>query len=166
MKKLKLETIKPGAGLFAVTEPDSNYFGKKAAGCLIYCYKTKRFLLLKRSEFVNEPRTWNIISGALEENESPLQGLEREIKEETNKKVVIYPQPYYIFKDKNFQFYNFFAIVDNEFTPKLDWENSSYMWLKLEDFTKMNLHFGVKEILKNITKIFALIKKYDNKRIN
>lgn len=139
-----------------------NYFGTRAAGLLVYCFVTKRFLLLKRSGIVNEPTTYGIISGKIEDGEDPLEGLKREIAEETNRveEIVIYPEPFYIFTDKDFKFYNYFGITNQEFTPKLDMENSGYQWLPIQDFGSVNLHFGVASILQNFSKLIAIIQKY------
>jgi len=43
------------------------YHGNKGAGVFVFCSKTKRFLLGLRSEGVDEPNTWGIFGGALDE---------------------------------------------------------------------------------------------------
>ena len=54
----------------------------KYGGVLLICKSTNRFLLLKRNEKASYPKTWSIVSGGIEEGESPLEGIKRELKEE------------------------------------------------------------------------------------
>jgi hypothetical protein len=148
-----------GEGKYALTEPGTKYWGKRGAGILIFCSKTKRFLLLKRSVYVNEPGTWNLISGSVEDKESPYIAALRELKEETKaKNIILRKTPINIFKDGSFSFYSYLGIVEEEFTPVLDWENSSYIWIKKEDFNSLNLHFGIKNLMKK-TNIDSYIKE-------
>lgn len=148
-----------GEGQFALTELGTKYWGKRGAGILVFCSKTRRFLLLKRSAYVNEPGTWNLISGSIEEKESPYLAALRELKEETKaKSIKLRKTPINIFKDGSFSFYSFLGIVEEEFTPVLNWENTSYIWIKKEDFNSLNLHFGIKNLMKK-TNIDSYIKE-------
>jgi len=132
------------------------FWGDVAGGVLFYCTKTKRFLLLHRSQYVYEPNTWGIVSGKLDDGENVEEAVKREAKEETGYEVSNLFSSY-VFKNHNFAFYNFISFVDEEFVPVLNWENQDYKWVKLEEFPD-NLHFGVKllienEDLKNIDKM-------------
>ena len=53
------------------------------AWSLIYCYRTGKFLLGKRSNFVHKPGLWNFFGGHLEPGESPRVAVLRELGEET-----------------------------------------------------------------------------------
>ena len=126
----------------------TQFWGNVAGGALIYCTTTKRFLILKRSQYVLEPNTWGIISGKMDDDETSIEkAVIREVKEETNYDIKdLYPS--YVFKKGSFTFYNYIAFVDREFNPKLNWENVDYRWVKLKDFPE-NLHFGLKLLIEN-----------------
>ena len=55
----------------------------KAAGVLLICEKTGNFLLLERSKLAFFPKTWAVVAGAMEEGETSLETVKRELKEET-----------------------------------------------------------------------------------
>ena len=117
----------------------------EAGGVLVYCSTTERYLILLRSKWVLEPNTWGIISGKLDDEENVQEAVLREAQEETGHKLgnLI---PSFIFEKPNFKFHNFVSIVEEEFTPELDWENSDYRWVKLDEMPE-NLHFGLKLLL-------------------
>ena len=105
----------------------------KAAGVLLKCVTTGNVLLLLR----NDPQpTWALISGGVEEGEEVLDGLKREIVEETKinpneikfefNRIEDMPG-----KDKEFYYYEGFC--RNEFTPTLDHENLDYKWCNLDN---------------------------------
>lgn len=128
---------------------------KIGVGALFYSTNTKRFLLLKRASFCDEPYTWGIVSGSVENNENNVQALQREIFEETglSEKFKIIQPSFLIFRKSNFTFYNYLVLTNNEFIPSMtDFENTQFVWTdKIENIN--NLHFGVKYILKNYKKL-------------
>jgi 8-oxo-dGTP pyrophosphatase MutT (NUDIX family) len=140
------------------TDPTGKYWGNSAAGVIFYCNKTNRFLLSHRSVYVNEPNTWGVIGGAIDEGESPVKAAIRELREEIgynarpgDLKLI------YIYKDKGFKYFNYLLIVNEEFQPKLDHETKETRWFKLSDFPN-NLHFGVKKLLPYLKKINRKLK--------
>ena len=141
------------------TDEPTEFWGKEAGGVLVYCSTTNRYLILLRSDWVLEPNTWGIISGKLDEGENVKQAVLREAEEETGHKLgnLI---PSFIFEKENFKFYNFVSIIDEEFVPKLNWENSDYKWVELNEMPE-NLHFGLKLLLEN-ENIETLIEKNKN----
>lgn len=138
--------------------PDE-FWGNQAGGVLIICSRTNKVLLLKRSPYVQEPETWGMISGKIDAGETVEEAVAREVKEETGWKIdnLI---PSYVFKKNDFTFYNFISVVDIEFTPTLDWENTDYGWFDLDNLPE-NLHFGVEILLlkENIKDFRALENK-------
>ena len=141
-----------------IDEP-TEFWGKEAGGVLVYCSTTNRYLILLRSDWVLEPNTWGIISGKLDEGENVKEAVLRESEEETGHKLGTLI-PSFIFEKENFKFYNFVSIIDEEFEPNLNWENSDYKWVELNDMPE-NLHFGLKLLLEK-ENIENLIEKNKN----
>ena len=55
--------------------------------------------------------------------------------------------PLYVFKhESGFKYYNYLAIVEHEFTPRLNWETESFGWFNLNDLPSP-LHFGLSSVL-------------------
>ena len=128
------------------TDETTEFWGTEAGGALVYCSTTDRYLILLRSDWVLEPNTWGIISGKLDVDETNVEdAVLREAKEETGQELSDLI-PSFIFEKPNFKFHNFVSIVKEEFTPKLNWENSDYRWVKLDEMPE-NLHFGLKLLL-------------------
>ena len=130
------------------------YWGDVGAGILCVSKSTKRILIALRSVYVNEPRTWGIIGGKIDDeyNENIKDGAIREFEEETGFKSYIKLSPSYIFKTPNntFTYHNFLGEIENEFIPKLCWETEKYKWVSLEELLEINpKHFGLEGLLKN-----------------
>lgn len=136
----------------------TGFWGKQGAGCLVFAKDTKRFLIGHRSRFVEQPNSWGTFGGAIDTNETPQKAIKRELKEETTYSGLVVFKKIYTFRHPSgFVFHNFIAIVDKEFTPKLDWENQNYKWVQYGDWPDP-LHFGMKNILKDASSI-SLMKK-------
>jgi 8-oxo-dGTP pyrophosphatase MutT (NUDIX family) len=131
---------------------NSMFFGNAGAGVLIYCTQTKRFLLGLRSRLVNEPGTWGTFGGKIDNDADPKSAARRELEEETGYDGNIDLQLFDIFQSGNFKFYNFLGKVEEEFKPRLDWENSDAQWFSLDEFPR-NLHFGTKRLLEKLKEI-------------
>lgn len=114
-------------------------------------------MLAYRSSYVEQPHTYGTWGGAIDPNESVIESLKREIVEETKYTGKVEFIPLYVFKKDNFRYYNYLAIVDHEFIPKLDWENDGYEWCDLDDLPSP-LHFGMKSILNDASSIKVLEK--------
>ncbi len=125
------------------------FWGKVGAGALILCSETKRFLLPLRSRSVDEGGTWGTWGGAIDSQETPIDAVEREFKEETKYKGNVTFHPLHKFEhESGFVYYNFVGVVDQEFKPLINWETERAEWRELYNFPK-NLHFGMKDILSN-----------------
>lgn len=144
---------------------DTGFWGKAGAGVIFIAKNTGRMLLNHRSRFVEQPGTWGVWGGAIDQNERPLDAAKREAKEEAgvmirNDQII----PIYVFHDTNsgFKYYNFIVVVDNEFNPNIppetSWETQGYKWA---EYTKLPqpLHFGVTAIL-NDPKSLDIIKQF------
>lgn len=126
-------------------------WGHVGAGILPYCTKTNKFLISLRSRYVLEPNTWNLWGGKIEDvDETVERSALREFRKETGYNGQIKLIKSYIYKEKNFTYYNFIGIVNNEFIPNLDWETQDFKWMSLDDLIKLEpKHFGLKSLLDN-----------------
>ena len=142
---------------------EREYWGSMGAGVIPFARDTRKFLLSLRSKEVNEPGTWGIIGGKLDEGETnPKIAALREFTEE-----IVLPidesslELVYVYnskeKDENnksrFTYYTFIANLDREIpeleTKEYGWETDTCKWFSLKELElSKNLHFGVKELLK------------------
>jgi 8-oxo-dGTP pyrophosphatase MutT (NUDIX family) len=131
---------------------DDRFWGNRGAGILLIAKDTGRLLLTFRSEYVNEPHTWGIPGGAIDSHsESPENAARREAHEELKFSGRIDDlQSAYVFRANGggFTYYNFIGIIENEFEPRLDWENEDAEWFELDNLPSP-LHFGVNALLNN-----------------
>jgi 8-oxo-dGTP pyrophosphatase MutT (NUDIX family) len=127
---------------------DTGYWGKRAAGVLFWSVDTRRVLFAHRSRHVTQPGTYGTWGGAIDAKESPTQAVRREIKEETGYqgKYVLHPLTVYVAPDADFRYYSFLASVQEEFTPKLDWENAGFKWAEMGTWPTP-LHPGMGKVL-------------------
>ena len=119
------------------------------SGCLFYSKSTKRFLFLNRS--IKQKGTWGMVGGKSIVEETPWQGLQREISEEIGMRPTItktIPLELFVSKDTKFKFHTFVCVVEQEFIPKLNQEHSGYAWVPMNNWP-LPLHDGVKKTLKN-----------------
>ena len=137
----------------------TGFWGKQGAGCIILAIDTKRILLPLRSNSVQQPNTWGTWGGAIDSNENPQEAAKREIKEESGYNGNVKMIPLSVFQKNTFKYYNFLAIVENEFEPNLNWETQSYDWFDFGNWPRP-LHFGLDWLLKKDSeKIKEIINK-------
>ena len=129
------------------------YWGNKAAGILPYCKKTNRFLLFLRSEKMYDcPSTWSTVGGKVDPHEKNKykKAALREMCEETKFCENIGLRLLYIFRDGTFSYRTYLGVVNEEFTPELNWENSDTKWVSMgEMMNQGDLHPGFMEMLTN-----------------
>lgn len=132
----------------------------QSAGVFFYSKSTNRFLYLLRTDTKN-PGNWGIPGGKIENNETLLEGIERECLEEIgywpSKPKLI---PIQKFVNNSFVYHTFFCEIDTEFVPVLNEEHCGYAWVGDNQYPKP-LHPGlfntvnfdtVQEKLKSLTK--------------
>jgi 8-oxo-dGTP pyrophosphatase MutT (NUDIX family) len=135
-----------GSGRYAsTTDKTGKFWGSAGAGGAFYSKKSKKFLLAFRSAYVNEPHTWGVWGGAIDDDESPEEAIEREIEEETKYKGSYEIVPLYVYKNGDFRYHNFLILVEDEFNPKLCWETEKFGWFRIDSFPKP-LHFGLEKL--------------------
>lgn len=119
---------------------------KIAAGALFISSKTGRVLLNLRAPYKTHRFEWSLFGGMIDEGETPKQALDRECGEEMGFVPDVqktYPFDIYESRDKNFRYYTFVCVVENEFIPVLNAESIGYAWLNLGSWPKP-MHSGAR----------------------
>lgn len=134
------------------------------SGALFYSLDTRRFLFLHRASG-KRSNVWGLVGGTNEGNETPWEGLRREISEEIGsveiKKTI--PLETFMSRDTKFKFHTYFCIVSNEFTPILNKEHNGYAWCSFGHWPKP-LHDGLRNTLQsktNLTKLETIFQVID-----
>ena len=129
-----------------------------SVGTLFYAMETQRYMFLLRSA-KNHDSTWGFCSGKVEQGESYIQALEREIIEELGFQPNVtkhIPVETFTNERKGFTFQTYVSIVGQEFVPNLNKENKGYAWTVIENYPKP-LHPGVYSTL-NADEIMSKFK--------
>lgn len=134
------------------------------SGALFYSLDTRRFLFLHRANG-KRSNVWGLDGGTNEGNETPWEGLRREIVEEVGsidiKKTI--PLETFISRDTKFKFHTYLCIVPNEFIPVLNKEHNGYAWCSFGHWPK-TLHEGLRNTLQskaNLNKLETLFEIID-----
>lgn len=142
----------------------TKYWGNFAAGILPICTVTKRILLGFRGLEANEPHTWGLFGGKLDDDEDASQLQEvalRELYEETRYRGEIKLLPAYVYKDTShkFEYHNYIGLVNEEFKTRLNWENEKTEWFTYQQVLdlKYDLHFGVSKWINDLPKYYPEI---------
>ena len=126
----------------------TGFWGKRAAGSILYSRETGRFCLAHRSKYVQEPGTWGMWGGAIDSNEDPADAAVRELNEEAGYSGPVKLEHLWTFEHSSgFIYTNFVAIIDQEFRPRMDWETQGFRRFEYGDWPKP-LHPGVITMLK------------------
>ena len=118
-----------------------------------------KILILKRSDKVKSMKClWAGLSGIIENNESPLERTKIEIFEELGidanqikllkesaKMRIISPQ----YENHEWEVYPFLFSVENP-KIKLNWENSEYKWVKVEEISNYETVPSLDKVLSNL----------------
>ena len=141
---------------------------KEACGTIFLSKKTGRVLLNLRSPHKTYNLKWSLWGGMREGNETPKECLLREMNEEMGfipNIDKIYPFDIYESDDKNFRYYSFICVVDDEFNPILNDESVGYCWCKLGVWPKP-MHEGARITLCNelsLIKLKTILDQYIDK---
>lgn len=128
---------------------DTRFWGNRGAGILLIAQDTGRLLLVLRSGYVNEPGTWGLPGGKIDDDDvSPSVAAKREAEEELGYSGAMQLTAAHVFKAGSFRFHNFIGVIPKEFTPSLDWENDDSGWYSTDELPSP-LHFGIQSLLSN-----------------
>ena len=135
----------------------------ESCGALIFCRTTRRYLFLLRNQS-KYSGSWGIVGGKVEANETIIDGLHREIREEIGSinYAKIVPVEKFTSDNGRFFFHTFMIVVDEEFVPNLNSEHRGYCWVYLKDHPRP-LHPGVwrsfkfKEVTKKIATMESIL---------
>ena len=138
---------------------DPNYIPVKSYALIgqkaIILNKEDKILLLQRSEKAGAGGKWSLPGGGLDHGEDPIEGMKREIIEETELSVTeLKPVNLrsYITDEKDFLVivgYVAKAVSEN---VRLNWEHDKYKWLTLEEALKLELTEGARYFLSTFKK--------------
>ena len=119
------------------------------AGVVFLAKDSGRCLLQLRNSDKRFKHTWGFWGGIVEQNESPYECIQRELKEEIGfvpELQKLNPIDVYQSRNKNFMYYSFVAVVPNEFIPTLNNESAGYAWVDIGKWPKP-LHDGARVTL-------------------
>ena len=105
-----------------------------AAGVLFLAKDTGRCMLQLREGNKRFNHTWGFWGGIIEKGETPYQCITRELDEEIGfvpELQKLNPIDVYQSKDKNFYYYSFVYVVEEEFIPSLNFESAGYAWIDI-----------------------------------
>lgn len=115
----------------------------------------------ERSSIVSNPNTISVFGGEIDEGETPIEGAEREFREET-----LHDGPlelYYIGKTKNEStiYYTYLGFSDSMVEPMLNEESDDYHYMSIgEILNQDNLHPKFKQFLvDNKSRILDLVSE-------
>ncbi len=102
----------------------------RGVGAIIVSEQTGKVLTVLRSPKESHPNTWTFAGGRCENAETASDTLIRELKEELQliKFKKILPLHRYQSRSKDFVYDTFIVLVNKEFNPVLNWENTGYAW--------------------------------------
>ena len=110
---------------------------KKYGGVLLICTTTNRFLLGQRRKKGSFPNTWSLFGGKIENGETELDGVKRELYEETNIKSDNIK--YKLFEtqwEMGYPYHFFIGFCDQEYECNLNEENQDWGWFDIKDLPK------------------------------
>ncbi len=122
-----------------------------------YVKHKDKFLLLKRSSFVESfKHQWSAITGKIEPNDpDPLRSALREIQEETGLseghiELIKQGEPFEVqMKDKVRIIYPFLFESEHD-NVQLNWENTEYVWVNVEQMKYFEIVEGVDSTLRKL----------------
>jgi 8-oxo-dGTP pyrophosphatase MutT (NUDIX family) len=131
-----LKVQKDTAGSPSLNEEDKPVVTGGCSGILVT--PEAKLLLLKRSTETNwMPNKWAFVGGKIEGNESPLDGMRREIREEVGLEVNHLIEKFQITREERPE-YVFYAIIPADAEVKINKEHSEFGFFTLQEIEGMD----------------------------
>ena len=112
-------------------------------GVLFCASDTGRHLFLLRND--KHSQVWGLPGGKVERDETLLEALERECREEINywpDTIKLFPIEQFTSEDDRFVYHTFYSLIPTEFVPELNDEHIGYCWVDSDTYPKP-LHRGL-----------------------
>lgn len=131
----------------------------RGVGAIIVSETTGRVMTVLRSATESYPNTWTFAGGKVEINENSIDALTRELDEELQLTKIkkILPLHRYQSRSEDFIYDTFIVLVNKEFVPTLNDENSGYSWTSIDNLP-IPLHPKTRKMIESS----RLIKKFKN----
>jgi 8-oxo-dGTP pyrophosphatase MutT (NUDIX family) len=116
----------------------------RAVGGMLLARETSRVLYLLRDQDTYS-NTWGLVGGKVEQGETAMDALRREMIEELGRLPDILktiPVELFTSEDGHFQYHTYVCVIDHEFIPQLSSEHKGYCWCALDAAPKP-LHPGL-----------------------
>ncbi|MHB9147143.1 MAG: NUDIX hydrolase [Candidatus Amoebophilus sp.] len=117
---------------------------------ICFVYISKRFLLLKRASNESDPGSWGIPGGKIEEYESPLQAMKRELFEETslesNPSLRMLGSLFFRRPTIDYTLHTFELQLNEPPRIYLSKEHSNYKWVSKLQMKKFKLISGTNQV--------------------
>lgn len=116
--------------------------------------KERKLLMMKRSPHKKvAPEVWEVLSGRLNRNEQPYEGLLREIQEESGIEVVLEPEPFDLYVTRYGEHPMLALLYKASWIKgevKLSNEHTEYKWATLREFEECST---IKKLIRSLQKI-------------
>jgi 8-oxo-dGTP pyrophosphatase MutT (NUDIX family) len=106
----------------------------RGVGAIIVSEQTGNVMTVLRSSQESHPNTWTFAGGKVEQQETPIEALTRELQEELQLTKIkkILPLHRYQSRSNDFIYDTYIVLVNKEFIPELNWENSGFAWTDID----------------------------------
>ena len=145
----------------------------RGVGAIIVSEQTGKVMTVLRSAQESYPNTWTFAGGRVENLESDIEGLRRELQEELQLTKIkkITPLHRYQSRSKDFVYDTYVVVVPKEFIPELNWENSGYAWTDIDNLPsplhpKARQMIGSSRLIKKFKNFYSWIDKKNVSRDN
>lgn len=124
---------------------DPNHIQKKVfarVGQKAVIYERGSILLMKRSIHLPRPGGWDLAGGGLDDGEDPIEGIKREIAEETGLQVKDVKPTHVcslVSRDREFIVMIGYQAKADSRNVKLNWEHDTYKWIKKSEVARYDL---------------------------